>query len=331
MSQIVKYSCDELGGAEISCVIVKGETFFRGHDVAKVLGYKYASDALKDHVPHQFKHKLSYLLRASKDKTPKIDVSEYNAPYISEAGLYRLVFRSKLKSAEVFTDWVCSEVLPSIRKHGFYNSQYPYRRNNITVEEVEEFANGREDRLHYDTVKHIKYKYPDAIVQAGLGEHLTTVHARIDSSKKGYTSGQPDITILRGLPNGFQDVLAIELKNPKGTGELQQNQIEYHEALKGKCNIETIVGHKYDDIIIAMHEHYKRVFSLANAPPVKTPIAYDFSTNSNSKYWCNKLQNKFNLLDECKKREIPIREVQVKTNREIASILITFDKNTFSK
>ena len=40
--------------------------------------------------------------------------------FIPESDLYRLVFRSKLPSAEQFTDWVTSEVLPSIRKHGAY-------------------------------------------------------------------------------------------------------------------------------------------------------------------------------------------------------------------
>ena len=53
----------------------------------------------------------------------------------------------------------------------------------------------------------------------GLGEHLTTDHARMDAILKGYTKGQPDITLLRKLPNGFHDVLAIELKNAKYINE----------------------------------------------------------------------------------------------------------------
>ena len=39
-----------------------------------------------------------------------------SAVYISEGNLYRLVLRSNKKEAEAFTDWVCEEVLPSIRK-----------------------------------------------------------------------------------------------------------------------------------------------------------------------------------------------------------------------
>ena len=40
--------------------------------------------------------------------------------FISESNLYKLIFQSKKKEAEAFTDWVTSEVLPAIRKHGLY-------------------------------------------------------------------------------------------------------------------------------------------------------------------------------------------------------------------
>lgn len=39
---------------------------------------------------------------------------------ISEANLYKLVFQSRKPEAERFADWVTSEVLPAIRKHGAY-------------------------------------------------------------------------------------------------------------------------------------------------------------------------------------------------------------------
>ena len=66
MSLISRYACKELEGVEISCIAVKGEPSFKGVEVAMALGYMYASDAVKDHVPLKFKSKLSFLLRASK-------------------------------------------------------------------------------------------------------------------------------------------------------------------------------------------------------------------------------------------------------------------------
>lgn len=42
------------------------------------------------------------------------------ATFINESNFYKVVFQSRKSNAEKFTDWVASEVLPSIRKHGGY-------------------------------------------------------------------------------------------------------------------------------------------------------------------------------------------------------------------
>ena len=41
---------------------------------------------------------------------------------INEAATYKLAFRSNKPEADVFTNWVASEVLPSIRKTGKYET-----------------------------------------------------------------------------------------------------------------------------------------------------------------------------------------------------------------
>lgn len=42
--------------------------------------------------------------------------------FINEAALYKLIFRSNKPAAEQFANWVCEEVLPSIRKHGHFGA-----------------------------------------------------------------------------------------------------------------------------------------------------------------------------------------------------------------
>ncbi len=185
------------------------------------------------------------------------------------------MFKSKVKSAEVLTGWVCSEVLPSIRTTGSYNSKYPYRSDSITKDEAQEFANGREDGYPYDVVKHIQARYPDAVLQAGLGEHLTKLHARIDATIKGYIAGQHDVIIVRGLPNGFQDVLAIECKHPNGRGKLKRKQQEYHTNLNKQCSVvETIVGNDYEEISLPHTTTIKRYLLKAKFHPYRTSLKH---------------------------------------------------------
>ena len=40
--------------------------------------------------------------------------------FLTDSGVYKLVFKSRKPNAEKFTDWIADEVLPSIRKHGMY-------------------------------------------------------------------------------------------------------------------------------------------------------------------------------------------------------------------
>lgn len=97
-------------GQQVRTLLINGEPYFVGKDVAKILGYSQTAKAIRDHVPEQFKG-VSVL------DTPG---GKQKVTVISEAGLYKLAFKSHAKNAEKFTDWVASEVLPSIRKHGAY-------------------------------------------------------------------------------------------------------------------------------------------------------------------------------------------------------------------
>jgi putative antirepressor - phage associated protein len=45
---------------------------------------------------------------------------EQQMNFVNEKSLYKVIMRSDKPQAEPFQDWVCGEILPSIRKHGIY-------------------------------------------------------------------------------------------------------------------------------------------------------------------------------------------------------------------
>lgn len=51
--------------------------------------------------------------------------------FLTESGVYKLIFRSRKPNAEAFTDWVTDEVLPSIRKTGKYEQPQPESRELV--------------------------------------------------------------------------------------------------------------------------------------------------------------------------------------------------------
>ena len=105
----------------IRTILIDGVPYFVGKDVATALGYKDTDYAIRVHVYEEDKLFLNPadLAGLRQDATFKIN-SPYGMIFINESGLYSLIFSSKLPKAREFTHWVTSEVLPSIRKYGYY-------------------------------------------------------------------------------------------------------------------------------------------------------------------------------------------------------------------
>ena len=53
---------------------------------------------------------------------------EQQAIFVNEQNLYKVIMRSDKPQAEPFQDWVCGEVLPSIRKNGAYMTEKTLER-----------------------------------------------------------------------------------------------------------------------------------------------------------------------------------------------------------
>ncbi|MGP1570393.1 MAG: BRO-N domain-containing protein, partial [Eubacteriales bacterium] len=94
----------------VRTVVIDGQPWFVGKDVATSLGYKDTVNALKSHVDDD--DKLGWQFTTSGQRR--------EMTVINESGLYSLILGSKLESAKKFKHWVTSEVLPSIRKTGSY-------------------------------------------------------------------------------------------------------------------------------------------------------------------------------------------------------------------
>ena len=109
------------------------EPWFCGKDVADILGYVKPTESLRKHVDSDDKcsFKNIFLKVSSNQGYPEqANKNDLKTIYINESGLYSLIIRSKLESAKAFKKWITSEVLPSIRKNGYYVSK------NISSEKI---------------------------------------------------------------------------------------------------------------------------------------------------------------------------------------------------
>jgi len=94
----------------VRTILIEGEPWFVAKDVCDVLGILFHRDAVSRLTPKQRGSVMVDTLGGKQEMSA-----------VNEAGLYKLIFSSRKPEAEEFTDWVTSEVLPSIRKTGSYS------------------------------------------------------------------------------------------------------------------------------------------------------------------------------------------------------------------
>ena len=116
---------NQLGIKLNSFIDEKCNVWFKAKEVAQILGYKNTEKAIKRHVSENNKRKI---LLDQQCETHGCSMTYF----IDEPGFYELVFRSRLPSAKIFREWVFVNVLPSIRKYGYYR-MIDYRRKQRVI------------------------------------------------------------------------------------------------------------------------------------------------------------------------------------------------------
>ena len=109
--------------------------------------------------------------------------------------------------------------------------------------------------LHVKVISFLKKRYPHSLFTVTLGENQDTVHKRINSFKKGYLRGSPDL-MINNLHKHYTG--CIEFKSPKGNGVLLPDQsmilLQYQNN-----GFKTIVSNDYDHIIEQVIEYFRDV------------------------------------------------------------------------
>jgi len=103
---------------KVRTVIIDGDLWFVAKDICDILSMKNPTDALSN---------LSDKMKMTLEGKESIlgiteDANTVRLLLISEPWMYKLVFRSRKPEAEKFSDWVVSEVLPTIRKTWSYGT-----------------------------------------------------------------------------------------------------------------------------------------------------------------------------------------------------------------
>lgn len=108
MQELQIFKNNEFG--EVRTKVINNEPYFSLNDVCRILEINN---------PRMAKTRLNGDGVSTTDGVDSLG-RKADVTMINEPNLYKLIFQSRKSEAEKFADWVTSEVLPTIRKHGAY-------------------------------------------------------------------------------------------------------------------------------------------------------------------------------------------------------------------
>ncbi|MDJ6848605.1 DNA-binding protein [Salmonella enterica] len=115
-NMLMKFESAELG-VSFGGMLYQGKPVMDAVELARSLGYANPHEALKDNCKSLIKLNSSQTLELGLSFRPKGII------LAQESDAYRLILRSRLQKAERVQDWICEEVLPTIRETGKYKAR----------------------------------------------------------------------------------------------------------------------------------------------------------------------------------------------------------------
>lgn len=243
MGFVVKYLHDD-----------KNQLWMKGKEIAQQLGYegKGATNALKQHIPEEYRIRYEDLKIPchQNNDTPTEDLKTTFITF--PTGLSYLLGASKLEAGIKFRKWMYDDVMNSLWKTGRYELK-PKKVTENHVMLITNEATLQEEVINF--LRENKDKYHLKFVCA-MGEMQDTEDKRITGWKMGYEKGMPDIIINNGTRNHAG--LIIELKTPRGTGTLSNEQVEMIQKYRDDKYL-VLVSNDYTKIILRLQRYFDRI------------------------------------------------------------------------
>lgn len=113
-------------GKEVEVFEYEGQVLFNPRHVGECLGISL--EGVRKAISRMSDKQVVKLKNSNVTVSNFRKLANRGENFITESGVYKLIFKSQKKEAERFQDWVTDEVLPTIRKHGAYMTENTVER-----------------------------------------------------------------------------------------------------------------------------------------------------------------------------------------------------------
>lgn len=209
---------------ELEVKTENGESLFNAETVARSLGFVETKNG-KEYV--RWRTVNGYLKKYLSQEVAKND-------FISEPMVYKLAFKANNALAEKFQDWLASEVLPQIRKHGMYAKEELLDNPDLLIEVASRLKEERTKRLiaeqqvkelqpkadYYDTILSNPSLLPISVIAKNYGMSANKMNLLLHDLGVQYKQGDVWLLYADYQNEGYTHT---EMKLWKGSSQMKPN------------------------------------------------------------------------------------------------------------
>lgn len=244
--QLAIISHPEFG--EVRNVMVKGEPWFAAKDVCDILGHTNPRMAIQTLDEDEAEVRKVYV------RSENGIMQQREVYFINESGLYALIMRSNKPKAKPFRKWVTSEVLPSIRKFGFYvhpSAMLTKRQQNqlakIMLETVKKYTT-KDDVRKTARKMGVSARYVDRVL-GGYSECrdvMMELQKRAIHNKAEWEDAYSPERMRRVLDALNGTVISVDDREPPAHGRSERTKAceEYWDPLRRYCPLRNEPRHQ---------------------------------------------------------------------------------------
>lgn len=133
-------------GHDVEVFELNGQVLFNPYHVGACL--ELGNSAVKMAVA---KMNAKQVVKLTNSKVNEVDFRKLHNTgenFLTESGVYKLVFKSHKPNAEAFTDWISDEVLPTLRKTGSYEMPKKDKQKKEKLPSVNMMVKNIKEALH---------------------------------------------------------------------------------------------------------------------------------------------------------------------------------------
>lgn len=160
----------------VEIVVLNGVPYFNPYHVGVCLGL--SNSTVRDHIANMNSKQVVKLTNSIVDNIDFRKLHNTGENFLTESGVYKLIFKSNKEQAEEFQNWVTDDVLPMIRQTGVYISEKERLQLNLFSDDKGVVVDAHKKLIQLETkplLEQLEEQAPDVAFAKAIGKSSTLI------------------------------------------------------------------------------------------------------------------------------------------------------------